>query len=151
METVIGLILTGAILLFLETILPGLIAGILGLLCLIAGIVVGFSRFGATTGTWILIAVSALLLAMALAYVKVFPTSRIARRFMSDRQIGGIGAEHPELLHQTGIAQTNLRPSGMALINGHRVDVVAESGLIEKGRSIKVIALEGFRVVVRAI
>jgi membrane-bound serine protease (ClpP class) len=50
-----------------------------------------------------------------------------------------------------GIAQTNLRPSGTAMINGQRVDVVTEGPMIEQGAAIKVVAVEGMRVVVRAV
>ena len=53
------------------------------------------------------------------------------------------------MLHQTGTAFTQLRPCGTALINGRRVDVVTEGSLIEKGTPVKVVALEGMRVVVR--
>ena len=51
----------------------------------------------------------------------------------------------PELLDQTGAALTNLRPSGIALINGRRVDVVTEGSLIERGTPVKVIAIDGHR------
>jgi membrane-bound serine protease (ClpP class) len=46
---------------------------------------------------------------------------------------------------------TKLRPSGTAVINGKRVDVVTEGAFIEPGQSIKVVAIEGLRVVVRAV
>ena len=65
--------------------------------------------------------------------------------------VGEIRAEKPDLLHQTGIAFTQLRPSGTALIGDRRVDVVSEGGLIEKGTPIKVVAIEGTRIVVRKI
>jgi membrane-bound ClpP family serine protease len=151
METVVALIIAGTVLLLLETLLPGLIAGILGALCLAAGVIVGYAKFGATTGTWILCGVGAGLIVMFSAYLKLFPESRIARRFVSQRRIGVIGAEKPELISQTGIAHTNLRPSGSAVINGQRVDVVTEGPMIERGTPIKVVAVEGMRVVVRAI
>ena len=133
MDIVVALIVAGTVLLLLETVLPGLIAGILGALCLTAGIAAGYANFGATTGTWILCGVGAGLLALFSAYLKLFPDSRIAGRFVSQRRIGVIGAEKPELLNQTGVAQTNLRPSGTALINGQRVDVVTEGPMIERG------------------
>jgi membrane-bound serine protease (ClpP class) len=151
METVVALIVAGTVLLLLETVLPGLIAGTLGALCLAAGIVVGYLKFGATTGTWILCGVGSGLLVLFSAYLKLFPGSRVARRFVSERRIGVIGTERPELLHQTGVAHTNLRPSGSALINGQRVDVVTEGSLIERGTPVKVVGVEGMRVVVRAI
>ena len=52
---------------------------------------------------------------------------------------------------QCGVAYTQLRPSGTALINGKRVDVVTEGSLIEKGTAIRVVDTEGLRVVVRAL
>jgi len=151
METVIALIVAGAVLLLLETVLPGLVAGAFGALCLVAGIVAGYANFGVTMGTWILFAVGVGLLLLLGAYLKLFPASRIARRLVSQRTIGVVGAEKPELLNQTGVAQTNLRPSGVAVINGQRVDVVTEGPMIERGAPIKVVAIEGLRVVVRAI
>jgi membrane-bound serine protease (ClpP class) len=147
---VLSLIVVGALLLLLETVLPGLIAGIAGIACLIIGVALGYAHFGPDVGTWILVGVGAGLLAATAAYVKLFPNSRVAQRFVSKRTIGTIGAEKPELVHQTGVAHTNLRPSGTALINGHRVDVVTEGPMIERGTPVKVIAVEGLRVVVRA-
>jgi membrane-bound serine protease (ClpP class) len=65
--------------------------------------------------------------------------------------VGDIGTERPELLNQTGTAFTNLRPSGTAVINGKRVDVVTEGQMIERGTRVKVIAVEGMRIIVRAV
>lgn len=148
---VLALIVVGAILLLLETILPGLIAGIAGAFCLMAGVVMGYVYFGPDIGTWILVGVGAGLLAAMAAYANMFPSSRLAQRFVSQRTIGTVGAEKPELVHQTGVAHTHLRPSGTALLNGQRVDVVTEGSMIERGTPIKVIAVEGMRVVVRAL
>jgi membrane-bound serine protease (ClpP class) len=57
----------------------------------------------------------------------------------------------PDLVGREGVAQTLLRPSGMALLDGKRLDVVAESDMIERGSAIKVVAIDGTRVVVRKI
>ena len=84
-------------------------------------------------------------------WIKVFPNSRYGRAFISNQVVGDIKTEQPELLHQSGTAFTQLRPSGTAIINGRRDDVVTEGALVEKGTPIKVVAIEGMRVVVRAI
>jgi membrane-bound serine protease (ClpP class) len=149
MELVVTLLVVGAILLILETVLPGMIAGIVGGLCLIAGVALGYYHFGAATGTWILCGAVVGVIAGFCVWVKAFPDSRYGRAFISKGVTGDIRTEKPELLHQTGTAFTQLRPSGTALINGQRVDVVTEGSLIEKGTSIKVVAIEGMRVVVR--
>lgn len=151
MAIVITLIVVGAVLIFLETVLPGLIAGILGVLCLAGAVVVGYVQFGAEGGTWVLIAVGLALFGGGIAYVKLFPTSVIAQRFISRGAIGLIGAERTGLVGREGTAHTILRPSGTALIGSERVDVVTEGPLVERGAAIKVVAVEGMRVVVRAI
>ncbi|MEO6035861.1 MAG: NfeD family protein [Verrucomicrobiota bacterium] len=150
MELVITLIVVGAILIILETILPGLIAGIIGLCCLVAGVYFAYDRLGVTTGNYVLLGVAAGLIVGTICWLRYFPNSRLARPLMSRSAIGNIDADRPDLLNQTGTAYTNLRPSGTALIDGKRVDVVTEGSLIEKGTPVKVVAIEGLRVVVRA-
>ena len=51
----------------------------------------------------------------------------------------------------TGIAITKLRPAGQARFNNAVVDVVTEGDLIEKDRRIKIIQIQGNRVVVKQI
>ncbi|MEO7300625.1 MAG: NfeD family protein [Verrucomicrobiota bacterium] len=151
MELVIALIVVGAILLILETILPGLIAGSIGLLCIIAGVYLAYDRLGVEVGNYVLMGVAVALIVGTICWLKYFPNSRLARPLISRSAVGGIGTDRPELLDQVGTAYTNLRPSGTALLEGKRVDVVTEGALIEKGAAIKVVAIEGLRVIVRAI
>lgn len=143
------LIGAGLLLLFLETILPGLIAGALGCVSLVAAIVYSYSEFGVRAGNGTLALVVVLLIAGTALWVKFFPGSAIARVFVSTRQIGTVGAEKPELLGQSGVALTALRPAGTVAINGRRVDVVTEGGFVEKGQAVNVVSIEGLRVVVR--
>ena len=48
-----------------------------------------------------------------------------------------------------GYALTDLRPSGTVIIEDERVDVVSEGGFIKKGALVKIIKVEGSRIVVR--
>lgn len=149
-DMIITLILVGAVLLFLESILPGMVAGFLGIGCLVAGLVLGYVNYGVQTGNLILLGVVFGLMIGTLLWIKYFPESRAAAIFVSKGTSGGLGVEKPELLGQTGVALTDLRPSGTAIINRERTDVVTEGPMIQRGTSIKVVALEGIRVVVRA-
>jgi membrane-bound ClpP family serine protease len=54
-----------------------------------------------------------------------------------------------QLLNKEGTAYTNLRPSGIAVIEGKKIDVVTEGDMIDKDKEIKVIKVEGNRVIVR--
>ena len=84
-------------------------------------------------------------------WLKFFPNSRAGQLFISRQVVGDIGTDRPALLHQTGTAFTQLRPAGTALINGQRVDVVTEGQLIERETPVHVVAVEGMRIVVRAL
>lgn len=150
MALVVTLIVAGAVLLLLETVLPGLIAGTVGFVCLVCGVAAAYMRFGAHTGNGVLLMVIVGLVAGAALYLRYFPSSRAARLFVSEQTVGDLGVERNQLLNQAGTAITQLRPSGVAMFDGHRVDVVAEGALIEKGAAVRVIAVEGSRVVVRA-
>jgi membrane-bound serine protease (ClpP class) len=55
------------------------------------------------------------------------------------------------LLSREGTALTPLRPSGTAVIDGKRVDVVTEGEMIDKDKPVRVIKVEGGRVVVRMV
>ena len=48
-----------------------------------------------------------------------------------------------------GVAATDLRPSGTAVIGDERVDVVTEGPWIEEGTRVVVMHAEGYRFVVR--
>ncbi len=149
MLTLITLLLVGATLMFLETVLPGMIAGAIGFLCLVASVILAYTDFGFQTGNLIFGVVVAGLAMGTFAWLKFFPDSRIGRMFISKSVVGELDVAKPELLHCTGVAITQLRPSGSAFINGKRVDVITEGGLIDRGESIQVVAVEGARVVVR--
>jgi membrane-bound serine protease (ClpP class) len=151
MELVATLLIVGVILLLLETVLPGMIAGIAGLACLVAGVAVAYARFGTSGGNMVLIGTVIALAAGIFVWMRFFPGSRLGKIIISESTVGNIDAEQPQLLHQTGTAFTNLRPSGTAVIEGRRVDVVTEGSMIAKGTPVRVVALEGMRVVVRAI
>ena len=149
MELVIILLVAGALLLLAESVLPGMIAGLAGACCLAAAVIEGYVQFGTKTGNLILLGVLAGLVVGFWLWLKYFPDSRVAKVFISRKVVGEIGTEKPELLDQTGTALSPLRPAGTAIINGKRVDVVTEGQMIDPGTPVRVVAVEGMRVVVR--
>ncbi|MFN7137917.1 MAG: NfeD family protein [Limisphaerales bacterium] len=151
METIAVLMIIGVMLLVAEVFLPGGIAGLVGFGCMLVAVILAYSGYGFRTGNALLFGVLAALVIGSMLWLRHFPNSRVAKRFISNRVIGDLGVEKPALLNKTGTAFTDLRPSGTAVIDGERVDVVAESQVITKGTPVKVIQVEGMRVVVRAI
>lgn len=128
-------------------------AGILGLGLMVWGIFLastsalqaGISLLVAAFGSIALIIIMVKVLGRRGMWTKLILGTKLdsASGYNSSRQ----GLE--QYLDQKGIAMTPLRPAGTAELAGDRVDVVSEGGFIPKGARIKVILVEGTRVVVR--
>ncbi len=50
-----------------------------------------------------------------------------------------------------GVAYTALRPAGIAVVNGRRVDVVSEGGFVNRDDPVAVVRVEGRRIVVKPV
>ena len=152
--TIIALVIGGFILMFVEVFLPGGVLGLLGGVALVCGILCGFIFKGPAWGT-VLFVVSGLLgLVGFWLWMKFFPKTPVGRRLVLDRDARtwkGTDASRQDLTGKDGIAHSTLRPAGTALIGGVRVDVVTRGELIDAGTKIKVIVVEGNRVVVTAL
>ena len=61
----------------------------------------------------------------------------------------GVPADLEQLVGKKGITITRCRPSGVAEIDGRRVDVVGEGMMIDNNCPVEVVDVEGNRVVVR--
>ncbi len=112
MELVVILLVVGALLLLAESILPGMIAGVLGACCLAAGVIEGYVQFGPRIGNLILLGVLVGLLVGFWLWLKFFPDSRVAKVFISRQVVGEIGTERPELLEQIGHRPDTIAPGG---------------------------------------
>lgn len=81
--------------------------------------------------------------------IKLLPRSPLALRKTSVEEGGYQPVEAPgELVGRSGVAFTTLRPGGTALIAGRKVDVVAVGGFIERDERVKVVKVEGTKVLV---
>jgi membrane-bound ClpP family serine protease len=68
------------------------------------------------------------------------------------KENGYIGTEDLNyFLDKEGTAYTTLRPSGTADFSGVKMDVVSDGEFIQKGTKIKVVKVEGRRIVVKAV
>ncbi len=81
------------------------------------------------------------------------PRTPLARRLWltaATSRAGGYASapDRPELVGRSGVALTVLRPSGIASVDGQRMDVIAEGEFIECGRKIRIVRVEGSRVFV---
>lgn len=59
------------------------------------------------------------------------------------------GGDYSRYLNKEGIVLTELRPSGSVKIDNDILDVVSEGSYINKGEKIRVVKIEGIRIIVR--
>ena len=92
-------------------------------------------------------------LIMLVLWLKFFTRAKFVKRHLLEGEIDGTQEyeQYKELLDKTGTAETDLRPSGKARLDGRKRDVLAETGMIERGTNVKVVKVEGSRVIVRAV
>lgn len=153
MEWIIALVLCGLLLVVAEIFLPGGILGLVGAGCLVAASVMAFQRWGPVGGTLFTVAEIALGAVVILQAVRWIPNTPLGKGLVLGASVDGAAPskDNEDLMGREGVALTQLRPAGAARIDGRRHDVVTEGGLIEAGTPLKVIAVEGIRVVVRPI
>lgn len=151
------LFILGLILLATEVIIiPGFgIAGIGGIVALVAGIVLAAPTVNhGVTSLVIAILATGVLVAVS---IKFLPTRNVWKRLiLGDKQLraGGYNApsvELVELVGSEGVAITPLRPSGAVKIGDKRIDVVTTGNYIPSGTEVKVVKVEGTRVIVDKI
>lgn len=149
----IVLFIVGIVLLFLEIFVPSFgILGVSGFIALCSGIVLAaYDSQQALTSLGIAFAATVLILIILFNRLKKrgFWNRFILRdEFKSEAGYTSSPTKH-HLLDKTGTALSVLRPSGVALIDEQRIDVVTSGEYIEQGKPVKVIEVEGARVVVR--
>jgi membrane-bound serine protease (ClpP class) len=146
------LLALGLSLIVLELMFPSLGAlGIAAALCLIGAIAVAFSK-DQSTGIGFLVATAVLVPAALMAGLKLLPRSPVGKilvnRGTTFTDTAAVDVRDRELLGKLGVAENLLRPAGTIRIEGRRVDVVTRGEPIEAGARVKVIEIEGNRVVV---
>ena len=149
----INLLVSGAILLGIEALIPGFgVFGAAGLVCLLGALY--FSLGAGTTAAVAVLIALVLLLFAAYVLIRLMPESwlgrRLTLRWRSTAERGYQGSEErKDLLGKVGIAQTVLRPAGKVMIDGEPVDCVTDGEFYEPGTRVKVVAVTGGRTVVR--
>lgn len=151
MSTIITLSLLGLILVLAEMFLPGMILGLIGATLLVGAIVVGYVEYGPLEGSMIFAVIGIISILMFLAWMKYFQKTSMGRNLTLGTHLPS-GDDLPSvasLVGRSGVTTTDLRPSGRALIDDRRYDVLADTGFISSGVSVSVVLVEGTRIVVR--
>ena len=138
----------GVALIFLEVFIPsGGIIGIVALAALGLGIYSFFHQGKVLLGSLTGIGGTVFVISMF-----SFMLKRISLAETQDSEaFTSVDNSLDEIMGRSGVTKSALRPAGVALIDGRRVDVIASSGFIENGKLSKVVEPSGIRVVVREL
>lgn len=153
--TSLAVFVTGLILLVIEAIIPGFgLPGISGIILVVLGAILAMASV-----TQALMSVSVAIIIttlITLLLIKRGSKSPIFDKIILDIQHkeeeGYVSAKpKDEYLGKEGIAVTELRPSGIIEIDGRRLDALSSGNFIQKNTRVKVIKVEGSKIIVRRI
>lgn len=150
----VALMVLGVILLIVEVFVPGFgIFGIGGLVSIAASIFMAVpdTDLALSYLMWMGVTFLGLLFVLLPAFAK----RGLGKWLTLEQSLAGTeGTDRTEtlrdLIGQEGVALTPLRPAGMAVFGERRVDVVTEGSFLAAQSAVKVLRVEGTRVVVRA-
>jgi membrane-bound serine protease (ClpP class) len=155
--------IVGVVLLLLEIfVVPGFgLFGVLGITAIVASLFMGLlADFEIVTWNMISVALIQLASAFVVTFIagyflsKVLPkTDFFNRLILKDNIVIRSGyttePEVHQLVGKEGEALTDLRPSGTAIFDENRIDVVTEGSYLTKGTKVIVVKESGSKVVVR--
>lgn len=156
--SILVLCVLGAMLFFLfEFLTPtfGPLAG-LGVACLVGAV---WAAYTLSPALAVIVGVGEVVLTPVyiVLLIKYLPRLPFGRKIFLEQAPAATGTGTPDaptleaLVGKTAVAETQLRPAGAVRVEGRRVPARAESGLIEKDSTVKIIASSGTEVIVRKV
>jgi membrane-bound serine protease (ClpP class) len=148
-----ALLLAGFVLITLEVFIPGGVVGSIGAVALVIAAGVALAAFPGVWGVVASIGAIAFTVAAVVAWMRLFPKTSMGRALTVDTSLHASHSAQDNLaslVGSAGQAVSALRPAGFALFGERRVDVVTRGEMIPSGTNVRVLQVEGNRVVVEA-
>jgi len=149
------LFMSGILLLIIELYVPGFgFWGISGVSCILVSF---FLTLGGNMVAVNILSISLMIAIVAfLLILKFLPSSKLWAKMIledSEKSQGGFSSssDYSRYLGREGVVTSLLRPAGMMTIDGEQIDVVSEGQYIEPGTKVKVVSVNGSRIVVRCV
>ena len=154
---IILLVLAAMTLILLELLMGSF--GLMAALTLVAlGIAIWLAaEISVTFAIVLTIVVAAIMPPYIVLLVRLLPRMPIGRKLFLANVADSTAAGLPEtskyltLVGKSGVAETLMRPAGAIRVAGERIPAMAESGVIEKGAQVKVVAVGDQNVIVRLV
>lgn len=146
------LLLFGVLFLVVEMVLlPGVsIGGILSLVCYGAAIYLGFTQFGATMGTMVVVMVIVISLLATILSLR----AKTWQRFSLNERLQSSSMPNPSeqlSLGDRGVALSRLSPMGKIMVDGRQYEAKSIGSYIDQQCEVEIIGFENFTVIVKKI
>ena len=148
---VLGIILLGVEIF----IIPGFgVTGILGIIGIVSSIFISFGINNIAAATLVIFISLIVDIVLIILIARFFVKSKdLKRNVILDSDTSGYNSSvsYNDLLNKEGIADTFFRPSGYIIIDDKKYDAISEGEFIDKGSKLKVILVEGNKIVVKKL
>ena len=148
-------LLMGRGLIVLEVFLPGFgLPGISGIALVGVGTVLAAHHFGMLTAVGILLVIIAILAVLISWMLRSAARGNISKSKLFLNQKDDLNDRQQDmqvLVGKCGRTTSVLRPSGIGDFDGVRLNVVTEGEFLESGAAIRIVRVDGGRIVVRQI
>ncbi|WP_422723717.1 NfeD family protein [Jeotgalibacillus soli] len=152
---VVFLFLIGVALIIAEFYIPGGIVGIIGLIAVLASILLAGSSIvfmGIALSIALLVAVIGMVIMVKFLGKNLHLLKKFILSDSTSTESGYVSnVNRLELIGKIGVTRTPLRPSGTIVIDDEPIDAVTEGGYIDRQKNVKVVKVEGSRIVVREV
>lgn len=151
----IAMFIVGIIFIIIEILTPtvGILAAV-GIVAILYSLVLAMG--GDINALYIMLFALVVAIIIFAIVIKKLPTSKLWHKIIlkdtSSTEKGYVSTiDNSQYLNKEGTVLSELRPSGTAEIDGKPVDVISEGKFISKGEKIRVVKVEGVRIIVRKI
>lgn len=147
-----ALIFVGSAAILVEFFIPAFgILGLAGFATVIASVALGFSSQSEPWGILLLLTALIVTPTVVIGGFRRFPKSFFGKRMIlaTDQGSSPTEAAGGVAVGQEGVAMTPLHPGGVAELQGERKSVVTGGEYVDPGTPVRVVAVEGARIVVR--
>lgn len=151
---IVILLILGTLFLLAEMFVVGGVVGFIGLVLLGLAVYLCFQYYSAMAGTLVLSLSILITITVLILVVKVIPRTGLRNGFILDDSTSRETGYHSDsnieknLEGKEGVAESYLRPAGIAMIENERYDVVSDGEYIEAHSNIRVLRVDGNRIVV---
>jgi membrane-bound serine protease (ClpP class) len=149
------LFVSGVLLILIELFVPGFgFWGINGIGCILVSL---FLTLGSDAAALSLLAVSLVVaIIVFLLIIKFLPSSQLWSKMIlkdSETKQDGFSSsyDYSNYVGKEGIVLTLLRPAGLVDIDGVQLDVISEGQYVEPGTRVKVVSVNGSRILVKRV